>query len=376
MGKAVAKKKTGAGALAMSVAGHIRDNVSKARETATSAQRGTVQYARLKKNGRWVFGQGQSKIHPKDRWAVFVHVIGHGYVCWGDNKLKGEAIVPMSSDRPNVVKLKNHGEHQWRAAIRFIMVNISEPDLVISYTASTIGGRKAADSLLEALGERASNKKELAFVPVLKLKREAYQHKEHGEVYEPILKIMDWITFEELEKLSPELVGTAEERPGNDPEDDEDDIEDAEYEEDEDEDEDADEEDEDEDEEDEDEEDEDEEDEDEEDEDEDEDEDEEDEEDEDEDEDEEDEDEDPPFEPTKKAKTSKKAKPAKSKPAERKTAAPRKADKAPAKADKKVKADKKAKPSKKAKTDKSKPAAKSGRENRERPAGRSARRVE
>jgi len=76
------------------------------------------------------------------------------------------------------------------------------------YTVTSVGGKRAIQALGVAIAEQIE-KDQSKPVPVVKLKKDHYQHKSYGRIYTPVFEILEWVSMDG----EPEAEAVAEEAP-------------------------------------------------------------------------------------------------------------------------------------------------------------------
>jgi hypothetical protein len=67
-----------------------------------------------------------------------------------------------------------------------------------------VGGKRAIQALGVAIAEQIE-KDQSKPVPVVKLKKDHYQHKSYGRIYTPVFEILEWVSMDgETEAAAPE----------------------------------------------------------------------------------------------------------------------------------------------------------------------------
>jgi len=63
-----------------------------------------------------------------------------------------------------------------------------------------VGGKRSVQTLAVALADQV-DKDQTKPVPVVRLKKEHYQHKSYGRIFTPVFEVVEWLTLEgEAEK--------------------------------------------------------------------------------------------------------------------------------------------------------------------------------
>ncbi len=172
---------------------------------------GGVPYLRLLKSGAYAYGPDNIEPEPHSRWAVNPFSIQHGYACWGDGELLGEHMVPFNQNPSPRSELPDYGE-PWLAQVSMTMqcMNGEDKGTTVLYRGTAKGLHNAVKKLInEIIGQAQHNQTHI--VPLLALDVDSYQHKKYGEIFFPVLDIVDWLSLETGESAEP--VEPEEEKP-------------------------------------------------------------------------------------------------------------------------------------------------------------------
>jgi hypothetical protein len=58
-----------------------------------------------------------------------------------------------------------------------------------------VGGKRSVQTLAVALADQVE-KDQTKPVPVVRLKKEHYQHKSYGRIFTPVFEVVEWLTLE------------------------------------------------------------------------------------------------------------------------------------------------------------------------------------
>jgi hypothetical protein len=147
---------------------------------------------RLLKQGDWVFGQSDEEVQEGSRWAVNVATIEHGFVCWIDGALRGEAMASVFQHKPERPPSIEGVRYKEQRSFDMKCVDGDDAGTEVVYKVSSISGLAATDKLFAALQARAEEDKVFIF-PVVTLGIDHYQHKKHGKIYTPVLTVIGWV---------------------------------------------------------------------------------------------------------------------------------------------------------------------------------------
>jgi hypothetical protein len=148
---------------------------------------------KMDKAGHWVYGADQTLVEEGSLWAVNPFSFVHGYIAWGDGTVLAEKMVPVSEPLPDVGPAPEGAKRGWEMQIGMTLACTSGEDegLQARYTVTSVGGKRAVQSLALAIADQAE-KNPAAPVPLVELKKEHYQHKSYGRIYTPVFDIVDW----------------------------------------------------------------------------------------------------------------------------------------------------------------------------------------
>jgi hypothetical protein len=147
----------------------------------------------------WGFGQKQIEPQEGSRWAVNVRSFRYGYVCFGDNGKKlDERMVSIDQPMPDRATLPDLGfkwNEQWSVALKCI--DGADAGIEVIHPSTTVGGIKAIAGVIDAVRDRLnSGQHDGKLGPIVYLERDSYQHPQYGRVWEPILRIVDWMPLD------------------------------------------------------------------------------------------------------------------------------------------------------------------------------------
>ena len=176
-----------------------------------------------REGGIWVFGAEAVENEEGSGWAINPLSFEHGYVCWKNKKIAGEAMVPVGTAKPPRDSLADHGtftdgrgkevQTKWdeQMSIRLKCVVGEDKGTEVDYRTSTVGGISAIKAVAKAVGARISGGK-MDVVAVVELANDFYTHSEYGKTFTPVLKIESWMEMDGKDALgAPEPEATAEE---------------------------------------------------------------------------------------------------------------------------------------------------------------------
>ena len=148
---------------------------------------------KMDKAGHWVFGADQTEVEDGSIWAVNPFSFVHGYIAWGDGTVLAEKMVPVSEPLPDVGPAPDGAKRGWEMQIGMSLActNGEHEGMQARYTVTSVGGKRAVQSLALAIADQAEKNADKP-VPLVELKKEHYQHKSYGRIYTPVFNIVDW----------------------------------------------------------------------------------------------------------------------------------------------------------------------------------------
>jgi len=202
----VATTSAGLPAELTSMATGLAASINQAGEGST----GNDLYAKMGKDGIFVYGADNTEFEEDSRWALNPLGIYHGFVAWGDKshgtegQNLGEVLVPASQPMPVESDLPEvKGSWSKAVALQMRCVNGEDEGVQVLWKSNSYGGRKAYAALLGSVVTRI-NAGEAAIVPILECASDSYQHASYGKIYTPEFNIQEWVTMDaqpEAEKV-------------------------------------------------------------------------------------------------------------------------------------------------------------------------------
>ena len=161
-----------------------------------TAAGGTV-ILKMDKTGHWVFGADQTEVEDDSTWAVNPFSFVHGVIAWGDGEVLGEKMVSVSKPLPELDDAPPAAKRGWEAQVGMSLKCISGDDkgMEARYTTTSVGGKRAVQTIAVALADQVE-KDQSKPVPVVRLKKEHYQHKSYGRIFTPVFEVVDWLTLD------------------------------------------------------------------------------------------------------------------------------------------------------------------------------------
>jgi hypothetical protein len=157
---------------------------------------GTV-ILKMDKTGHWVFGADQTEVEDDATWAINPFSFVHGYICWGDGEVLGEKMVPVSSPLPELDPAPPQSKRGWETQVGMSLKCMTgeDKDMEARYSVTSVGGKRAVQKLALEIATQVE-KDQSKPVPIVKLKKEHYNHKSYGRIYTPVFEIVDWVSMD------------------------------------------------------------------------------------------------------------------------------------------------------------------------------------
>lgn len=171
---------------------------------------------KMDKTGHWVYGADQTEVEDNSTWAVNPFSFVHGYIAWGDGEVLGEKMVSVSQPLPELDPAPPNAKRGWETQVGMSLKCLSGEDenLEARYTTTSVGGKRSVQTLALAIAAQVE-KDQSKPIPVVRLKKDHYNHKSYGKIFTPVFEIVEWISMEgpaEKEEAAPEAPA-AEEAP-------------------------------------------------------------------------------------------------------------------------------------------------------------------
>jgi hypothetical protein len=154
---------------------------------------GTV-ILKMDKTGHWVFGADQTEVEDDAMWAINPFSFIHGFIAWGDGEVLGEKMVGVSEPLPELDNAPANAKRGWETQIGMSLkcVGGEDKDMEARFTTTSVGGKRAVQTLGVAIATQVE-KDQSKPVPVVRLKKDHYQHKSFGKIYTPVFEIVEWV---------------------------------------------------------------------------------------------------------------------------------------------------------------------------------------
>jgi len=165
---------------------------------------GTV-ILKMDKTGHWVFGADQTEVEDDSLWAINPFSFIHGFIAWGDGEVLGEKMVGVSEPLPELDGAPSGAKRGWETQIGMSLKCTSgeDKDMEARFTSTSVGGKRAVQTLGVAIATQVE-KDQSKPVPVVRLKKDHYQHKSFGKIYTPVFEIVEWVGLDGAKDVAPE----------------------------------------------------------------------------------------------------------------------------------------------------------------------------
>ena len=172
----------------------------------------TGQLLRFTKHGEYKAGQDQDEVAEGTRLLAHMPGLKRGWVKWNEGQpvrhiigLIAEGYTPPKReelgdmDESEWAELNGRPIDPWQMTNYLVMLD--EEGELYTFVTSSKGGLSAVGELATAYGKHRRMKP--SEIPVVELHARSYQHKDYGETFAPVLKIVGWAeipeNFSELE---------------------------------------------------------------------------------------------------------------------------------------------------------------------------------
>ena len=152
---------------------------------------------KMDKTGHWVFGADQTEVEDDAMWAVNPFSFVHGFIAWGDGEVLGEKMTSVSNPLPELDEAPPQAKKGWETQVGMSLKCLSGEDkgMEARFTTTSVGGKRSVQALAVALADQV-DKDQSKPVPVVRLKKEHYQHKSYGRIFTPVFEVVDWVSLD------------------------------------------------------------------------------------------------------------------------------------------------------------------------------------
>ena len=152
---------------------------------------------KMDKTGTWVYGADQTEVEDDATWAVNPFSFVHGAIAWGDGEVLAEKMVPVSQPLPELEAAPPNAKKGWETQVGLSLKCLTgeDKDVEARFTTTSVGGKRAVQTLAVAIAEQVE-KDQSKPVPVVRLRKDHYNHKSWGKVFTPVFEILEWISMD------------------------------------------------------------------------------------------------------------------------------------------------------------------------------------
>ena len=156
-----------------------------------------VAILKMDKTGHWVFGADQTEVEDDSTWAINPFSFVHGFIAWGDGEVLGEKMVGVAEPLPEVDAAPGGAKNGWQKQVGLSLKCTAGEDegLECRYATTSVGGVRSVQQLAVAIATQVE-KDPSKPVPIVKLKKDHYQHKSYGRIYTPVFDIVEWVSMD------------------------------------------------------------------------------------------------------------------------------------------------------------------------------------
>lgn len=174
------------------------------RQINAGAPEGGAVILKMDKTGHWVFGADQTEVEDDAMWAVNPFSFVHGFIAWGEGEVLGEKMVSVGQPLPEMDVAPPNAKKGWETQVGMSLKCVDGEDegLEVRYSVTSVGGKRSVQSLAVAIAEQVE-KDPTNPVPVVRLKKEHYQHKSYGRIYTPVFEIVKWVGMDGQAEAAP-----------------------------------------------------------------------------------------------------------------------------------------------------------------------------
>ena len=175
----------------------VKSLSSALRSIESSASAAGMAILKMDKTGHWVFGADQTEVEDDSLWAINPFSFVHGYIAWGDGEVLGEKMVSVAEPLPELDPAPGGAKRGWEMQIGMTLActNGEDEGLQARYSVTSVGGKRAVQALAVAIAEQV-DKDQTKPVPVVRLKKEHYQHKSYGRIFTPVFDLVKWVSMD------------------------------------------------------------------------------------------------------------------------------------------------------------------------------------
>ncbi len=125
------------------------------------------------------------------------HRVGHQSIYTVSGTLifdQREKMAPVHEPLPETGPAPETAKRGWEMQVGMTLActNGEDKGLQARYTATSVGGKRAVQALALAIADQADKNPDKP-VPLVRLKKEHYQHKSYGRIYTPVFEVLEWV---------------------------------------------------------------------------------------------------------------------------------------------------------------------------------------
>lgn len=156
-----------------------------------------VAILKMDKTGHWVFGADQTEVEDDSTWAINPFSFIHGFIAWGDGEVLGEKMVSVAEPLPELDAAPGGAKNGWQKQVGLSLKCVDGEDagLECRYATTSVGGVRSVQQLAVAIATQVE-KDPSKPVPIVRLKKDHYQHKSYGRIYTPVFDIVEWVSMD------------------------------------------------------------------------------------------------------------------------------------------------------------------------------------
>lgn len=177
----------------------------------------SVVLLKMDRTGHWVYGADQTEVEEESTWAVNPFSFVHGFIAWGDGEVLAEKMVSVAQPLPELDAAPPNAKKGWETQVGMSLKCLSgeDKDMEARYTTTSVGGKRSVQALAVEIAAQVE-KDQSKPVPVVRLKKDHYNHKSYGRIFTPVFEVVEWVSMngdEKDDEPAAEAAPAAEEAP-------------------------------------------------------------------------------------------------------------------------------------------------------------------
>ena len=165
---------------------------------------GGLPFLRLLKSGVFVYGAENVELEEGSHWAINPYSLMHGFACWGQGEMLDERMVPFTQTPPVKGELPDLGfPWEQQVSMQVMCLDGEDEGETVLYKGTSTGLRNATKELINEIIAQLQKDK-VNIVPVVNFECDWYKHKDYGQIFYPILTIVEWIPMEGKVESAPD----------------------------------------------------------------------------------------------------------------------------------------------------------------------------